>query len=110
LACLSTLAKRLDEIGIGFIERATIEARMRIELGTEIEVVVLETLERVEIVVVINSGKAPADLPELVPLCVARKRSMPDKRIQEIVLADGNELLAPQGHAGRVSRHAHCGL
>ena len=87
-----------------------IEARVRVELGVEIEIVVPQTLERIEIVVVIDGCKASADLPEFLSLCFARKRSMPDKRSQQIVLADGNELLAPHRCAGRVSRRVHCGL
>src|SRR5260370_13774905 len=91
---------RRDEIGISCLERGMIEARVRVELGIEIEIVVPQPLERIEIVVVIDSGKACADLPEFLPLCFARKRSMPDKRIQQIILADGNELLAPHRSAG----------
>jgi hypothetical protein len=83
---------------------------VRIELGTEIEIVVPQTLERIEIVVMIDGGKACANLPEFFPLTFAHKRPVADKGIEQIGLADGNELLAPDSPAGRVSERVHCEL
>jgi hypothetical protein len=97
----------IDEIAVGVRKRGSIQARMRIELGIEIEILVAQPFQLLEIFVMIDGGERSADLPELFALDLARQRSMLDQRVQQIGFANRDELLARLGGITRCSNR-HC--
>jgi len=84
----------LDQIGVSLLDDRPVEVRVRVELGIEIEVVVAQPLELVEIFVVIDRRQEAADVPELLALLLAAERAVLDQRIEDVGLADRDELVA----------------
>jgi hypothetical protein len=65
----------IDQVRIGFLERGGVEARVRVDLGVEVEIVVAQPLELAEIFVMIDRRERTTDLAEFLPLCRAGERS-----------------------------------
>ncbi len=86
--------ERFDQIGVMALERGVVDARRRCELGIEVEIGVTQLLELVEILVVIDRRQQPADLAELAALLLAAEGAMLDQRVENVGLADGDELVA----------------
>lgn len=99
----------VEEIGIGTLERVVVEARVRLDLRIEIEVIGAQPLQPVEIFVVVDRAEQPAKLAELV-VVVAGERTVLDQRGEDVDLADRNELIAVGGrrHSRTLAlRHGH---
>ena len=84
---------------VGTLERGVVEAPVRVELGIEIVVIVAQPLEPGEIFVVIDRGEQAADLPELLALVLAREMAVLDQRVENVGLADRDELVPVRGRA-----------
>ena len=93
------LGERVDQIAIGALDRGAVEARMAVEVGAEIEVVVAQPFELIEILVVIDRAEQAAELAELFPLRLAGERAMRDDGVQDVDLAGGNEMIPLAGAA-----------
>jgi len=89
--------ERGHEVRIGIFERGTVEARMRLELGIEVEIVVAQPLECTEIFVVIDGGDEPADLTEAVALRVVGEMAVVDQGVEDVGLADRDEMFPIAG-------------
>ena len=99
IGVLEHAGERAYEIRVSGRERSFAEARMRIDVGGEVEIVLAQPLQPLEIVVVTDGREPPADLAEACPLAFAAERPMLRQRIQQVALADGNEPLAAAGAA-----------
>ncbi len=86
--------ERLHELPISALERGQIEAGMRVELGIEVEIGVAQMFEPVEIFIVIDRPEQAADPAEFFALLLARELPMLDQRVEDIDLADRNEMAA----------------
>ena len=83
--------ERMHEIRVGALERGVVEARMRVKLGIEVEVVVAQPFELREIFIVIDGGEQAAELAELVALRFVGEAAVVDQGVDNVGLADRDE-------------------
>ena len=100
--------EQLDQLRIGAVDRIGAEPRVRGQLRIEIVVGVPQLLEAVEIFVVIDRRQHLADLPELLALAVVRELAMLDQRVEDVGLADRDEVASLVGGRGRAAVRRCC--
>src|SRR5580692_8764993 len=94
ISVFENLVERLNEIGIGAIgQRAVGRGECR-DLGTEIVVVVAQTVERLGIFVVTDRSQRSREAPEQFALIGVCKTALRDHGGQEIFLANRDESVA----------------
>ena len=106
VGAVQDFGERVDQIAVGAFDGGAIEARLAVSVGAEIEVVVAQSLELIEILIVIDRAKQFAELAELLPFWFAAERAIRDDRIEDIDLAGGNEMVPLVGAARRLVHHA----
>src|SRR5256885_12256559 len=93
IGALEHCGEGVDEIGIRGGKAGAVETGVWIDLGIEVKVVLAQTFELLEILVMINGRQHPADLAEFAALGPAAQRSMLDQCVEQVGLTYGNELV-----------------
>jgi hypothetical protein len=101
--------ERAHQIDIGSLQGDAVAHCMRRDIGTEIIVVAAQPLQHLEIIEVVDRRQHLAEPAELVALVVACKRALFDQGVEQIALADWNELIEAVGRR-MMLRVAHCAV